>query len=103
MDAVAHVQQPFDGVVISGDLFQSIGMPVKRGQELMTVAPDRGFRAVIEADEQDIASLAVGQTVRILFAAWTGTPVVATIDRIAPVVLIALSVSLAGATLAVGA
>ena len=36
--------------------------PVKRGQELMTVAPDRGFRAVIEADEQDIASLAVGQT-----------------------------------------
>ncbi len=83
--ARSQLKAPFDGLVISGDLVQSIGMPVKRGQELMTIAPDRGFRAVIEADEQDIAGLQLGQPAQILFAAWTGTPVLVKIERIAPV------------------
>lgn len=83
--ARSQLKAPFDGVVISGDLAQSIGMPVRRGQELMTIAPDRGFRAVIEADEQDIAGLAVGQSAQILFGAWSGKPVTVAIDRIAPV------------------
>jgi len=81
----SQLRAPFDGIVISGDLVQSIGMPVKRGEELMTIAPDQDFRAVIEADEQDIAGLAVGQSAQILFAAWTGAPVTVTIDRIAPI------------------
>lgn len=83
--ARSRLTAPFDGIVIQGDLIQSIGMPVRRGQELMTVAPDQGFRAVIETDEQDIAGLREGQTARILFAAWTDDPVEVTIERIAPV------------------
>ena len=39
----ASLRAPIDGVLISGDLSQSIGMPVKRGQELMTVAPDEAL------------------------------------------------------------
>ena len=83
--ARSRLSAPFDGVVISGDLVQSVGMPVKRGQSLLTLAPDRSFRAVIEADEQDVSRLTVGQRAHILFAAWAGDPVDVRIARVAPV------------------
>ncbi len=79
-----QLKAPFDGVLISGDLSQSIGMPVKRGQELMTVATERAFRIVAEVDEQDIAALRVGQTAQVMFAA-LAQPVAFTVARIAPV------------------
>jgi hypothetical protein len=82
--ARSALKAPFDGVLISGDLSQSIGMPVKRGQELMTVATDRTFRIVAEVDEQDIAALAVGQTAHVLFAT-LAQPVTFTVSRISPV------------------
>jgi Barrel-sandwich domain of CusB or HlyD membrane-fusion len=82
--ARSALKAPFDGVLISGDLSQSIGMPVKRGQELMTVATDRSFRIVAEVDEQDIGALAVGQTANVLFATLSDA-VPFTVTRIAPV------------------
>ena len=82
--ARSTLKAPFDGVLISGDLSQSIGMPVKRGQELMTVATERTFRIVAEVDEQDIGALRVGQTAQVLFATLS-QPVPFTVSRIAPV------------------
>ena len=82
--ARSALKAPFDGVLISGDLSQSIGMPVKRGQELMTVATDRSFRIVAEVDEQDIGALQVGQTAQVLFATLSD-PVRFTVSRISPV------------------
>jgi multidrug efflux pump subunit AcrA (membrane-fusion protein) len=82
--ARSALKAPFDGVLISGDLTQSIGMPVKRGQELMTVATERSFRIVAEVDEQDIGALRVGQTAQVLFATLS-EPVPFTVSRIAPV------------------
>ena len=81
----SQLKAPFDGVLLSGDLTQSIGMPVKRGQELMTVAPDRSFRVVAEVDEQDVGALRNGQRVQVLFAALALDTVTATVTRIAPV------------------
>ena len=81
----SQLKAPFDGVLLSGDLTQSIGMPVKRGQELMTVAPDRSFRVVAEVDEQDVGALRNGQRVQVLFAALALETVTATVTRIAPV------------------
>lgn len=78
------LKAPFDGVLISGDLTQSIGMPVKRGQELMTMASERAFRIVAEVDEQDVAALRVGQSAQVLFAALP-EPVAFSVERIAPV------------------
>lgn len=78
------LRAPFDGVLISGDLTQSIGMPVKRGQELMTLATERAYRIVAEVDEQDVAALRVGQTAQVLFAALP-QPVAFRIARIAPI------------------
>jgi RND family efflux transporter MFP subunit len=78
------LRAPFDGVLISGDLSQSIGMPVKRGQELMTLATERAYRIVAEVDEQDIAALRLGQPAQVLFAALP-QPVAFSVTRIAPV------------------
>src|SRR5690606_5708314 len=53
---------PFDGFVVQGDLSQSIGGAVERGQELFRIAPLDTYRVVIEVDESDIEDIAVGQT-----------------------------------------
>ncbi len=80
-----QLKAPFDGVLLSGDLAQSIGMPVKRGQELMTIAPDRSFRIVAEVDEQDVAVLRNGQSAQVLFGAFAQESLAARVTRIAPV------------------
>jgi multidrug resistance efflux pump len=80
------LRAPMDGVVLSGDLTQSVGMPLKRGQELMTIAPDRGWRIVAEVEEQQIAAVREGQSAQALFAAVAGTePLQFAVSRIAPV------------------
>jgi len=80
-----RLRAPFDGVVIQGDLAQSIGAPVKRGQTLLTVAPGRALKVVIEVDEQDALLPAVGQKARVLFAADGQATQSFTIGRVSPV------------------
>ncbi len=81
----AQLRAPFDGVLISGDFSQSVGMPVKRGQELMTVAPDKSFRIVAEVDEDDIGRLHVGQRAQVMFGALVDRPMPMAVSRVAPV------------------
>jgi biotin carboxyl carrier protein len=57
-----RVLAPFDGIVIKGDLSQSLGAPVQRGEVLLTVAPANEFRLLVEVDERDIDDVRVGQT-----------------------------------------
>ena len=59
--ARAVLTAPFDGVVVSGDLSQSIGTPVETGRTLFEVAPLEGFRVVLQVDDRDIARVRVGQ------------------------------------------
>ena len=84
LDRIA-LKAPFDGVLLEGDLTQSVGMPVKRGQELMTLAPDLSYRVVVEVPEQDVADLKVGQQAKILFAALPREALTINVTRISPV------------------
>jgi hypothetical protein len=59
--ARARLTAPFDGLVISGDLTQSIGASLQRGQELFQVAPLDSYRVVLDVDETQIGDIAVGQ------------------------------------------
>lgn len=59
--ARASVLAPVDGVIISGDLRQSLGAPVARGDPLMEIAPANGYKAVLWVDEKDVSRLTVGQ------------------------------------------
>lgn len=81
----AAVLAPFDGIVIQGDLSQSIGSPVERGKPLLVMAPDASYRIVIDIDERDVADVAVGQQGALSLAAqpWQRLPL--QVMRVTPV------------------
>jgi hypothetical protein len=83
--ARSGIVAPFDGVVIQGDLAQSIGSPVERGKPLLLVAPGEAFRVVVEVDERDVAELHAGQKGSLSLAAlpWDALPI--TVSRITPI------------------
>jgi RND family efflux transporter MFP subunit len=83
--SLSRLLAPFDGVLISGDLISQVGTPVRRGQELMVVAPSKTWRVVAEVDEHDIAYVKTGQQARVLLAALAGTSAEFTVARVSPV------------------
>lgn len=83
--ARASIKSPFDGIVVSGDLSQSLGSTVKRGQPLFEVAPLGGYRMVLEVDESDIADVRVGQHGQLMLAALPGRAFPLTVTHITPV------------------
>jgi RND family efflux transporter MFP subunit len=65
----ARLDAPFAGLVVSGDLSQSIGGAVQRGQLLFEVAPLDRYRVVLEVDESQIGEVRVGETGQLVLAA----------------------------------
>jgi hypothetical protein len=80
----AQIRAPFDGVVIKGDLTQSLGAPVQRGEVLFTVAPAGQFRLIVEVDERDIGYIKVGQKGVLALSALPGNTLDLTVSRITP-------------------
>ncbi len=82
--ARTRITAPFDAVVISGDLSQSLGAPVERGQVLFELAPLDAYRVIIEVDERDIADIQLNQQGEMYFASVAGGfPI--TVQKITPV------------------
>ena len=86
--ARAQVVAPMDALVIQGDLTQIIGAPVKRGDTLLTLAPQGEYRIIVEVDERDIAYVHLGQRGRLALAALPGETLKVTVQRITPVATI---------------
>ena len=80
-----RVVASFDGVVVSGDLSQSLNAPVERGQVLFEVAPLADYRVVVQVDERDIASIEQGQRGQLLLSAWPTDVLDFTVTKIVPV------------------
>jgi len=80
----AQLKAPFDGVVIQGDLSQSIGAPVKQGDALMTVASEQGHRLIIDIDEGDIGIVKTGQQGTMALSALPWQTLSFTVRRITP-------------------
>jgi multidrug efflux pump subunit AcrA (membrane-fusion protein) len=76
---------PFDGVIITGDLTQSLGAPVKKGEALLTLAPEHDYRVMLEVDERDIAELGIGQSGHLALTALPGDALAFEVARITPV------------------
>ena len=55
------IQAPFEGIVIEGDLSQSLGTPVERGDSLFKIAPLNGYRVILKINERDISYIRHGQ------------------------------------------
>jgi multidrug resistance efflux pump len=60
--ARSRVKAPLHGVIVSGDLSQSLGAPLKRGEELFKIAPLENYRVMLQVDEQDIGAVQTGQS-----------------------------------------
>lgn len=79
------LKAPFDGFVVSGDLSQSIGAAVQRGQELFAIAPLASYRVILKVDESEISNVMVGQEGTLLVSSLPQNPLAYTIERITPV------------------
>jgi multidrug resistance efflux pump len=80
-----RVVSSFDGMVVSGDLTQSLNAPVERGQVLFEVAPLADYRVVVQVDERDIAAIETGQRGQLLLSAWPSDVIEFTVAKIVPV------------------
>lgn len=57
----AAVRAPFTGIVVKGDLSQSLGGAVKRGDVLFEITPLDSYRVIIEVDEAEITDVTPGK------------------------------------------
>ena len=81
----SRIVAPFDGIVVSGDLSQSLGAPVERGDILFEVAPLDVYRVALEVDEWDIDHVAIGQTGTLSLTSMPNQDYSITIETITPI------------------
>jgi multidrug resistance efflux pump len=83
-----QVLAPFDGVIIKGDLKDSVGAPLQRGDTLLTIAPTAAFRLMIEVDERDISHVLTGQQGQLALVSLPNQRIQFTVARIVPVAIV---------------
>jgi RND family efflux transporter MFP subunit len=79
-----RVRSPFDGFVLSGDLSQSLGSPVERGDILFELAPLDSYRVILEVDERDIDDVAVNQIGQLALSSAPEQALPITVEKITP-------------------
>lgn len=80
-----RIVAPADGIVVQGDLSQSLGAPVRRGDTLLTLAPQDRHRLVLEVDERDIGAVHAGAKGNLALSALPGDSLGFAVERIVPV------------------
>jgi len=76
---------PFSGVIVSGDLSQSLGKPVKKGEELFEIARIGKYRVSLDVDEYDVSKLKLNQHGELRLVGLPYETIDITITRIIPV------------------
>ncbi len=80
-----QIKAPFDGVIVSGDLSQSLGAPSQRGDVLFEIAPLEDYRVVLEVDERDISDIKVAQKGELVLTGLSDTVIPFSVNKITPV------------------
>ena len=81
----ARIIAPFDGIVVSGDLSQSLGAPVDVGQTLFEIAPLDAYRVILQVDEGEIGDIEVEQAGELILTAFPQERMGFSVTRITPV------------------
>lgn len=82
-----QIAAPFAGIVVSGDLHQSLGSTVRRGQVLFEVTPLNTYRVILEVDESDITSVTNGQAGALALTSIPGEVFPLAVTQVTPVAL----------------
>lgn len=80
-----QIVAPIAGIVVSGDLSQSLGSPVVRGDVLFEIAPLESYRLVLQVDERDMSGIEPGQSGPLKLSGLPGDPLEFEVTRITPV------------------
>jgi RND family efflux transporter MFP subunit len=83
--AKTRITAPFDGLVVSGDLSQSLGSPVEKGKVLFEIAPLDEFRINVQVDERDIQHVAVGQKGWLALSGLPAHPLPFAVTKVTPI------------------
>lgn len=83
--ARTRIVAPFTGIIVAGDLSQSVGATVERGQELFKITPLDAYRVILEVDESDIEAMQVGQSGTLRIASIPEQPLDYSVERITPI------------------
>lgn len=75
---------PLDGAIVNGDLSQSLGGAVTRGQALFEIASLFKYRVALKVDERDISYIENGQTVELLLSSLPDQRFNLVVDAITP-------------------
>jgi len=76
---------PMEGVIVSDDISQTRGAPVKQGDVLFEIAAAQGFLVQLFVDERDIASVASGQEGQVKFSSLPGDVFAVRVKSITPI------------------
>jgi RND family efflux transporter MFP subunit len=82
-----RIVAPTDGIIVQGDLTQSLGAPVRRGDTLLTLAPQGRHRLLLDVDERDIGDIGSGRQGVLALTALPGEVQRFSIERIVPVAI----------------
>jgi RND family efflux transporter MFP subunit len=83
--ARTRIVAPFDAIVVKGDLSQSLGAPVERGNVLFELAPLDAYRIIMKVDERDITNVVVGQGGNLALSSMPHDPLALVVEKITPV------------------
>ncbi len=76
---------PFDGLIVKGDLSQSLGSPVTPGDVLYEVAPRDDYRVVLKVDDRDMRMVKLGQPARLKLSGIPDQVIPIAVERVTPV------------------
>lgn len=80
-----QITAPFDGFVVTGDLSQSLGAPVERGDILFELAPLNDYRIIMNIDEREIGDIKVAQTGLLALAGMPDEYITIEVAKITPI------------------
>lgn len=78
-----QIKAPFDGVLVTGDLSQSLGSPVQLGDQLFEIAPLNAYRVILKVDERDIRYVSPRQQGSVMLTGITGEAIPLEVKNIA--------------------
>jgi len=80
-----QLTSPLDGIIVKGDLSQSLGAAISRGELLFEISSLHAYRVNLLVDERDIGYIKPGQAVDIVLSALPDRRTVVQVESITPV------------------